>query len=131
MLQILFHLEMSFSNMNYLTEENNYDLCGDSTSWYTDSRGETGSGVPCRVKNNPGLTKRCQNVLIRDANHIRPREYIHRKKLHRKLPGMTVMGNIDVKNLMEVLNHMIQGESRYLKNLKITHIIPSTTTSVG
>ena len=44
---------------------------------------------------------------------------------------MTVMGNIDVKNLMEVLNHMIQGESRYLKNLKITHIIPSTTTPVG
>ena len=91
---------MSCSKRDFLTEEADLDLCGDEIIWATPSYCELGAGVTGRVKNNPGVNKVGQSVLLGNVTHIRQCSYMHRHKLHRKPPGWTVMGNIEVKNIM-------------------------------
>ena len=113
-------------------EGDDSDLCGDETIRVTDSCGESLSGVTDRVKNKPGVTKIGQTVLIGNVNRYRPYAYMHRHKLHRNPPGLTVMGNIEVNNIMEGLNPIIKVEGRDRNKIfKERHIMPLTTTSVG
>ena len=78
------------------------------------------------------MTKIGQTVLIGNVNIYRPYAYMHRHKLHRNPPGLTVMGNIEVNNIMEDLNPIIKGEGRDRNKIsKERHIMPLTTTSVG
>ena len=94
--------------MNFLTKESYIYLCGENTIWDTASYGEAGSGVTGRLKNNPGVTKGGQTVLLVNLNNISLCAYIRRHKLHSNPPGCTVMGNIELNNHIEGLNPMIQ-----------------------
>ena len=58
----------------------------------------------------PGLTKVSQIVLVGDVRHVRPFAYRHSHKLHVKPPGCTVWGKIQVKEIIEVMNLIAEGE---------------------
>ena len=101
-----------------MTEDPNIDLCDDETIYSIAFYGKAGTGVIGRVKNKPGVTKGGQTVLLSDVNSTTPCEYMHRHKMHRNPPCWTVMGNFEVKNLMEDLNPIIKREVRYRKIFK-------------
>ena len=63
-------------SVNFLTEEDNLDLCGDETIWSTDSYSEARAGVTISVNNKPVVTKWVQTVILSDVSHIRPRAYM-------------------------------------------------------
>ena len=104
--------------MNFLTEKDDIDLWGDETIWSTDSYGEAGGGVNSRVNNKTGFNKGVQTVLIVNCNQISPCAYMHRHKLPSKPPVWTVMGNIEVENIMKNIKPIIKGEGRYIKNIQ-------------
>ena len=107
-----------FHSMKVLAQEADLELCGDKTSWSTASYGDAGAGVTGRVKKKSGVTKGGQNVLISNVNHIKKPAYVQRHKLKSKPPGWTVMGNIEMKNIMKDLKTTIKEESRYRKIFK-------------
>ena len=69
-----------------------------------------GAGLTCRIANKSGLTKGGQTVLVSDAHHVRLFAYMHRHKLNVKPPGWNVWGKIEVKEIMEVVKLMVEGE---------------------
>ena len=51
-----------------------------------------------------------QKVLVRTIHRIRLCGYKHRHKLYVKTPGWNIWGNIEVKEIMEVLKLMVEIE---------------------
>ena len=54
------------------------------------------------------MTKGGKTVLLGGVNCISTRTYMHINNLENNPSGWTVMGNIEMKNLMEDINLMIQ-----------------------
>ena len=97
-------------------EEADFGLCGDKTFWATDSYGESGECVIGRVNNNHGVTKGGQTVFLRHFNRIGLHAYMHRHKLHMKIPVCTMMGKIEVKNLIEDIKTMCHTPKYFSSN---------------
>ena len=57
-------------NANFLTKHAELDLCGDETSWATESYGEEWAGLTGQFYNKPGITKGGQTVLVSDVHRI-------------------------------------------------------------
>ena len=99
---------------------------------YCASYSETGAVITSRFKNKPGGTKIGQTVLIGNENSSRLCAYMHRHEMHSNPPSWMMMGNIDVKNLMEDIKPMNKGEGGdRKKSLKSIHILPLINNSVG
>ena len=75
--------------------------------------------------NNTGTMKGNQTVLVSDTHRIRSSEYRHRHRLHVKHPGFNLWGNIEVKEIMEVMKLMVEGEDGYER--KTFHENPHST----
>ena len=119
-------------NVNFLTKNDELDLCGYETSWATYSSAEAGSVLTGRIANNPGLTKCGQTVLVSDVHHIRPHAYKHRHKLHVKPPGYNVWGKVEFKEIMEAMKLMVEGEDMTREKYSVnTHTQNGKITSVG
>ena len=56
---------------------------------------------------NPGVLKGGQIFMVSDVNHMRPRAYLHWKKLHEKLTGWTASGPLEVRCIMEKVSRMV------------------------
>ena len=73
-----------------------------------------------------------RTALASGVHHIRSRAYRKRNKLHVKPTGWNIWGNIEVKEIMQVLKLMVEGEEgdkiKYSVN---THTQHGTMTSVG
>ena len=54
--------------------------------------------------------KASQTVLVSEAHRIRSREYSHRHKFHVNHPGCNLSGNIEVKEIMEVMKLIVEGD---------------------
>ena len=105
-------------NVNFLTEDDNLDLCGENIIWATVLYCEIGAGVTGRSKNKPGVTKGGQTFLHSDDHIMRPCAYIQRHHLNRRPSGWAVMGKIEVNNIMDDIKPTIQGEVVYIKIFK-------------
>jgi hypothetical protein len=105
-----FLYKVIIDNVNALTRKAGSDLTGDETSWGHGGYGETGSGICKKLKGKPGISKGGQTVIVSDLDWIRPRAYVHRHNLHVKPAGFTVMGQVEVKMIMDKLAPMVEGE---------------------
>ena len=97
-------------NVNFLKNHAAFDICGDETSWATDSYGEAGAGITGQISKNHGLTKGDQTVLVSDIHCVSLRVYRNRQNLHVNPPRWNVWSNIEVKEIVEVLKLMVGGE---------------------
>ena len=104
--------------MNFFMKDSDIELHGDETIWATDSYSDTGAYVTASFNINHGLDRGVQYVILIDVNSHNSICIYCIHKLQRNPPGCTVMGNIEVKNLMEGQNPIIQGENRYRKIFK-------------
>lgn len=105
------------SNTNALSKYAELDQTGDETTWGHGGFGESGSGLVGRIVGKPGVTKGGQIVLVSDVHRIRPRAYIHRHTCYEKPPGWTVMGQLEVRMLMEKIGSMVLGEDSTKKKI--------------
>jgi hypothetical protein len=96
-----------FHNINAVSKYAELDQTGDETTWGHGGFGEAGSGLVGRVRDKPGKTKGGQIVLISDVHRVRPRVYEHRHKLHEKPAGWTIMGQIEVRLVMQKVAAMV------------------------
>ena len=62
-----------------------------------------------RISNKPGITKGYQTDLLSDVQCIMICSYRHRYKLNVKPYGWNLWGKIEVKEIMEVMNLMVEG----------------------
>eukprot|EP00957_Ditylum_brightwellii_P080553 6127482-Ditylum_brightwellii.AAC.2 len=70
----------------------NLDLCGDETTFWHNGYGEAGSGIVGQVRDEPGVTKGGQIILLSDVSRVRSCAYLHCHNLHKLPPGWTVKG---------------------------------------
>ena len=68
------------------------------------------AGLIRRFANKTGVMKGFQKIMVSDVHHIRPSAYRHRYKSHVNPPWRTVWGKIEMKEIMEVLNMMVERE---------------------
>ena len=54
--------------------------------------------------------KGSQTVLVSGVHHIRYCAYRHRQKLYVNHPGFNSWGKIEMKEIMEVMKLMVEGE---------------------
>jgi hypothetical protein len=99
-----------FANVNAISKHAELDLCGDKTTWGHGGFGEAGSGLVGRIMGKPGISKGGQIVMISNVNWIWPRAYVHRHKLHTRLPGWTAQGPSEVRKTMEMITPMAGGQ---------------------
>ena len=85
-------------------------LCGDDSRCATASYFDTWAGVTDVIENKPDVKKAVQTIMIGCANSNRPCAYIQIHKLQKNLTGWTVMGQIEVNNLMDQLKPMVERE---------------------
>ena len=69
--------------------------------------------------------KGSQTVLVSDVHCIRSCAYMHRHKLHVNHPGCNLWGNIEVKEIMEVMKLMVEGEEG--DDRKVFQVHPHST----
>ena len=119
--------------VKFLTKHEKLDICGDDTSRATSSYGEAGSGLTGWIFNRTGITKGDQKVPVSDAHHIRLCAYRHRHELHVLPPGCNVWVKIEVKEIMDAMNIMVEGEvgGREKNILWTPTLIAGTINSVG
>ena len=75
-----------------------------------------------------------QKVLVSKIHRIRTQEYRHRNKLHMKPTGRNVWDKIEVKEIMEVMELIVEGDERRgmrEKHSVNTHTKHGTINSVG
>ena len=58
-----------------------------------------------------------QTVLVSDVHRIRPRSYRERNMLHMKPPRWNLLGEIEAKEIIEVLKIVVKGEERDRKKI--------------
>eukprot|EP00957_Ditylum_brightwellii_P076689 5829329-Ditylum_brightwellii.AAC.1 len=97
------------------------DLCRDKTTFGHNGYGEQGSGFFGRVSDKPGVSKGRQIILLSDVSRVRPRAYLHCHKLHKLSPGWTVMGQYEVRAVLEQLKPTIQGKAGDCKKVFTKH----------
>ena len=97
-------------NVNFITNNSKLDICGDETRWSTASYGEAGAGITGLIDNKTGITNGGQKVLVSDIHSVRMCAYSHRHKLHMNPPECNVWGKIEVKEIMEGMKLMAEGE---------------------
>ena len=119
-------------NVKFITKHAVLDLCVDETSWEPESYSGVGDGLTGQIFNKTGIMKISQTVLVSDVHRIMYRAYRHRHKLHVNHPGCNFWRNIEVKEIMEVINLMVEREEgdkrKYYVN---THTQHGNITSVG
>ena len=85
-----------------------------------------------RISNKLGTKKGGQTVLVSDVHLIRPRAYWHIHKLHVKSPGWNVWVKIELKEIIEVLKLMVEGDEWDERMFYVnTHTQNVTITPVG
>ena len=87
-------------NLDFITNQDELDLCVYEIIWVTDIYSEAGSWLTGQVANNTGLTKVGHIVLVSDVHRVRLHAYRHRNKFHVKPYGWNVWGKIEVKEIM-------------------------------
>jgi hypothetical protein len=102
--------EVLFANVNAISKHAELDLCSDKITWGHGGFGEAGSGLVGRIMGKPGISKGKQIETISDMNHIPPWMHVHHHKLHTKPPGWTTQGPSEVRNIMEMIISMVEGQ---------------------
>ena len=91
-----------------------------------------GYGLIGQISNNPDITKGGQKVLVSDIHRIELHVYRKKYKFHVNLHGWNVLGNIEVKQIMEAMKLMVEGEYRTREKYSVnTHTQNGKITSVG
>ena len=62
------------------------------------------------VFNNTSIMKDSQTVLVSDVYCIRSCAYMHIQKLYVNHPDCNLWGNIEVKEIMELMKLVVEGE---------------------
>ena len=112
-------------NVKFIKKHVGLDLCEGDTSWETSSYSEAGAGLTGQIFNKTGIMKGSQTFLVSDSHRIRSREYRHIHKLHVNHPGCNLWGNIELKEIMEVMKLMVEGDEGGER--KIFHEHPHST----
>ena len=76
----------------------------------TASYGGAGAGIKGLTTNKPGLMKDVQNVMVSDVHRSRTLAYRHIKHVHVNSPGWNVLCKIEVKEIMDTIKLIVEGE---------------------
>ena len=60
-------------------------MCRYETYWGQQGWDNTNSGITFKITNNPGVIKVGNIVMVTDVDHVSPRAYVHRDKIHNYL----------------------------------------------
>ena len=94
-------------NINFIKKQDELDIYGDETSWSMASYDEARYGITVWISNKPGTIKGLYTVLVSNVHRIRTRAYWHKHNFHVRPPGWNVWGNIEAK---EIMNLVVEGE---------------------
>ena len=75
--KVQFVIKTLCENVNRISTADN-DMCGDETTWASQSPGPSGTTLMGRVGGKPGVTKGGQCSVLSDATRCRPRAYVFR-----------------------------------------------------
>ena len=102
-------------NINELTHQAELDQSGDETSIGHAGYAEPRTGVLSRIMNNPGIAKGMSTIIIYDVHRNRPREFLHRHKLHTVFPRhkeenwTLTPGGREARRILEDLKSLVLG----------------------